>query len=113
MSVSEQRKKWTRAAYRLSALKVMKLAKPGLYEDGVGLRLVITDKGTKRWAMRVTIDRRRVERGLGVYPDVGLDDAREKAAILRRAAKDGRDVRADDKQKRRSSTTFSLKPAVG
>jgi len=104
--VSVQYKKRTRAAHRLSAVKVAKLAKPGLYEDGAGLRLVITDKCTKRWALRVTINGRRVERGLGVYPDVGLEDAREKAAVLRRAAKDGRDARAEDKQKRRSDTAF-------
>jgi integrase len=84
----------------------MKLKGQGLYEDGAGLRLVITDKGTKRWALRVTINGRRVERGLGVYPDVGLDDAREKARVLRRAAKDGRDVRAEDKLNAQSSTTF-------
>jgi integrase len=106
VSVNEQCNKRTRAAHRLSALKVMKLKSPGLYEDGAGLRLVVTDKGTKRWALRITINGRRVERGLGVYPDVGLDDAREKAAVLRRAAKDGRDVRADDEQKKRSGRTF-------
>jgi integrase len=104
--VSTQRKKRIRAAHRLSAIKVRKLRKPGLHEDGAGLRLVITDKATKRWALRITINGRRVERGLGVYPDVGLEDAREKAAVLRRAAKDGRDARAEDKQKKRSSITF-------
>ena len=83
-----------------------KLKEPGLYEDGAGLRLVITDQKTKRWALRLTINGRRVERGLGVYPDVGLDDARQKAAELRRAAKDGRDARAEDKQKKRSNSTF-------
>ena len=52
----------------------------------------ITDKGTKRWALRLTINGRRVERGLGVYPDVGLDEVREQAGRMRRAAKDGRDA---------------------
>jgi hypothetical protein len=64
-------KKRTRAAHRLSALKVTKLKKPGLYEDGAGLRLVITDTGTKRWALRITINGRRVERGLGIGCDRG------------------------------------------
>jgi Arm domain-containing DNA-binding protein len=94
VSGDESRRKRVRAAHRLSAIKVSKVKKPGLYEDGAGLRLVVTDKGTKRWALRLTINGRRVERGLGVYPDVGLDHAREKAAEMRRAAKDGRDARA-------------------
>jgi hypothetical protein len=85
---------------------VTKLRTPGLYEDGAGLRFVMTDKGPKRWIVRLTINGRRVERGLGVYPDVGLHDAREKAAVPRRAAKDGRDPRAEAKQKQRSSTLF-------
>ena len=101
------RKKRTRAAHRLSAVKVTKLKEPGLYEDGAGLRLVITDTGTKRWALRVTINGRRVERGLGVYPDVGLDDARKKASELRRAAKDGCDAHVEERQKRRSNATFT------
>lgn len=99
--------KRVRAAHRLSAVKVSKVKKAGLYEDGAGLRLIVTDKGTKRWALRLTINGRRVERGLGIYPDVGLDDAREQAAEMRRAAKQGRDARAEEKQKRLSSSTFA------
>ena len=86
-----------RASSRLSALKVAKFKQPGLYEDGAGLRLVVTDKGVKRWALRLTINGRRVERGLGVWPDIGLDDARRRASELRAAAKDGRDLRAEHK----------------
>lgn len=102
-----QGRKRVRAAHRLSAVKVSKVKKPGLYEDGAGLRLIVTDKGTKRWALRLTINGRRVERGLGIYPDVGLDDAREQAAQMRRAAKQGRDARAEEKQKRLTSSTFA------
>jgi Arm DNA-binding domain len=73
------------AASRLSAIKVAKLKEPGLYEDGAGLRLASTDKGTKRWALRLTINGRRVERGLGLWPDVSLDEARRKAISFRSA----------------------------
>ena len=66
-----------RATNRLNALKVARVREPGLYEDGAGLRLVVTDEGTKRWALRITINGRRVERGLGVYPDVSLEDDME------------------------------------
>jgi integrase len=97
-----------RAAHRLSAVKVARTKEPGLYEDGAGLRLVVTPHGTKRWALRLTINGRRVERGLGVFPLVGLEDARRKAAKLRLAAREGRDAQADDKlQRQRTGSTFS------
>lgn len=107
MSGNETHRKRVRAAHRLSAVKVSKVKKPGLYEDGSGSRLVVTDKGTKRWALRLTINGRRVERGLGVYPDVGLDDAREQVAAMRRAARNARDARVEEKQKRLASATFA------
>jgi hypothetical protein len=94
----EKASRRTRAAHRLNALRVKKLKAPGLYEDGGGLRLVITPSGVKRWVLRVTIKGRRVERGLGVWPDVGLDDARTKAQSMRAAAKEGRDLRAENRR---------------
>ena len=96
-----------RTTNRLTALKVTKLKEPGLYEDGGGLRLVVTDKQVKRWALRLTINGRRVERGLGVWPDVSLEKARVKAIELRSAAKDGEDLRAAAKVERsRRRVTF-------
>ncbi len=106
MSGEDRIPKRVRAAHRLSAVKVGKVKEPGHYEDGAGLRLVVTDKGTKRWALRLTINGRRVERGLGIYPDVGLEEARQKAIVLRRAGKDGRDARAEAKQSKHTNTTF-------
>lgn len=87
-----------RTAHRLTALKVAKLKVPGLYEDGSGLRLVVTTVGTKRWVLRLTINGHRVERGLGVWPGVSLDDARRKAAPMRQAAKDGIDIRKEQRR---------------
>jgi integrase len=102
-NVSQRR---IRAANRLSAVRVRTLREPGIYEDGEGLRLVITPKGTKRWALRLTINGRRVERGLGVFPTVTLEDARSEALDLRRAARGGRDLRAD-RRRERAATTFA------
>ena len=105
LRLSDPRSKQTRvrAANRLSAVKVSKLKEAGLYEDGAGLRLVITDQGVKRWTLRLTINGKRVERGLGVWPSVTLDDARTKADTLRRAAKDGRDARVEEKLHRQTA----------
>lgn len=95
-----------RALSRLSAVKVAKLKEPGLYEDGGGLRLVVTDRGTKRWALRLTIRGRRVERGLGLFPAVSLEEARRKADDLRRAAREGRDAQDEAKRGARAFVTF-------
>jgi len=91
------RERRVRAIHRLSAVRVAKIKTPGLYEDGGGLRLIVTDKGVKRWTLRLTISGRRVERGLGIWPTVSLEDARRAADRFRRAAKDGRDARLDEK----------------
>lgn len=97
------KKSRTRALNRLSAVKVSKLKDVGLYEDGGGLRLVVTEVGTKRWVLRLTINGQRVERGLGVWPSVSLDDARRKSEDLRRAARDGRDAQSEAKRAQRST----------
>lgn len=98
MTLEGEIKSRLRTANRLTALKVAKLKVPGLYEDGAGLRLLVTPVGTKRWVLRMTINGHRVERGLGVWPDVSLDDARTKAAPMRQAAKDGIDIRKDQRR---------------
>lgn len=82
----------TRGANRLNALKVQKAKGPAVLEDGNGLRLLIGEEGHKRWACRFTVGNRRVTRGLGPYPEVTLEKAREKAEDARRGAREGRDL---------------------
>lgn len=96
----------TRVEKKLSAVRVKTLKAPGKYEDGGGLRLVIKSGGTKCWVVRVSLSGNRIERGLGSYPDVSLDDAREAAATFRKAAGSGIDLRAEEKQKALASTSF-------
>ena len=95
MSANQAAGKRVRARNRLSTVKVAKARQAGLYENGAGLRLVVTEHGTKRWVVRVTIGGRRVERGLGVWPTVSLDDARQAAEHFRRAAMNGLDARTE------------------
>jgi integrase len=78
-----------RTSNRLTALAVDRQRKPGLYADGAGLTLVVTDKGVKRWELRAMAQGRRRQLGLGVYPKVSLEAARRKAAGLRNALRDG------------------------
>src|SRR5215813_7763153 len=81
-----------RTRNRLKALAVEKKTKPGTYTDGGGLNLIITETGTKRWELRIAIRRRRRQLGLGIYPEVSLEDARSKATQIRLDSKGGRDV---------------------
>jgi integrase len=78
------------AIHKLTPRKVA-TAGPGKYEDGGGLRLVVSKSGAKKWVLRFTIDGKRREMGLGSFPDVGLGDAREIASKHRKQAKAGVD----------------------
>ena len=69
----------------LTAVRV-KAAGPGKYHDGQGLHLRVTNTGSKSWCLRLTVDRRRRDMGLGGYPEVSLVDARRKALEHRTAA---------------------------
>lgn len=91
---------------KLTAIRVKALKTPGKYEDGGGLRLIVREAGAKRWVVRVTVGGRRIERGLGSFPEVSLEEAREQASAFRKAAEAGVDIRAEEKQLALSSTTF-------
>ena len=89
----------------LTAARV-KAAEPGKHQDGQGLFLRVTDAGSKSWVLRITVDGRRRDIGLGGWPDVGLADARRKATDYRTAVADGRNPLAE---KRRADTpTFRV-----
>lgn len=75
---------------KLTARKVQ-TAGPGKHEDGDGLRLVVSPSGGRKWVLRVTVDGKRRELGLGSYPTVSLSDARDKAQESRKAVAQGLD----------------------
>ena len=80
-----------RSLARLTALAVKKAKEPGVYQDGGGLRFVVTPAGTRQWVLRVTVNGQRRDVGLGGYPTVSLEDARSLAAEHRSTAKTGGD----------------------
>ena len=69
-------------AKELSALAVAKLTKPGMHAVGgvAGLYLFVSDSGARSWIVRLTVDGKRREMGLGGFADVPLAIARVKAA---------------------------------
>jgi integrase len=71
-------------------------AEPGELTDGGGLILVVRasrsgDKLRRAWVLRIMVGGRRRKLGLGVYPAVGLGQARQKATDARRKLAEGID----------------------
>jgi integrase len=80
-----------RAIGRLTALKVEKAKEPGMYGDGGGLYLRVTDTGAKNWILRFMLDRRPRWMGLGPLALYGLAEARARALDARRKRHEGID----------------------
>lgn len=75
----------------LTALKVKAAKAPGRYQDGGGLMLVVKSKGARSWQLRIQVNGKRRDFGLGSASDVSLADARQKADELRRQYRSGLD----------------------
>lgn len=80
--------------------------KPGRYADGGGLYLLVDPSGARRWILRTVIQGRRTDMGLGSLALVGLKEAREKAAGLRKLAREGGDPVAERQRARVGVPTF-------
>jgi integrase len=75
----------------LTVKRIERLTKPGRYGDGRGLCLQLTESGTKSWLFRYERSGRERFMGLGAWPDVKLEDARERARKARLLLLDGID----------------------
>ncbi len=89
-----------RGLHRLSAAAVKHLDRPGWHADGGGLFLEIDPSGAKRWALRLTVNSKRRDFGLGPLHKVSLQRAREVAAEYRAKAYRGDDPVADKQSAR-------------
>jgi hypothetical protein len=70
---------------------VKELSAPGRYSDGGGLLLQISPSGGKSWLMRIQINGRRRDIGLGELRHVSLRNARLEAAAIKKLAASGVD----------------------
>lgn len=81
-------------ANRLNQRKINRImadGKEGVFGDGHGLYLRLRGNCTSgQWIQILRVDGKRTERGLGGYPIVSLDEAREVAFDNRRAVKHGK-----------------------
>src|SRR5215467_14277405 len=80
-----------RATGRLTALKVDKAKRPGMYADGGGLYLRVTNDGAKNWVFRFMLNGRPRWMGMGPLHTVSLAEARKRAAEHRLRRHDGID----------------------
>ena len=76
---------------RLKDLQVKRLSKSGAYPDGEGLYLQVRDSGAKDWFYRYEVAGKGRKRGLGSYPTISLDQARDDALECRQLRKSGID----------------------
>lgn len=99
--------------------------KPGRHGDGEGLCLLVKPTGARTWVLRIQVDGRRRDVGLGTVrvdalgerspllevpilqrSALTLSEAREKARLLRALAKSGLDPVAERDRDRRSAICF-------
>ena len=69
-------------------MKAKNLGK-GKYADGQGLWLVKARKDAGKWILRIVIEGKRREMGLGHWPDVSIAEAREGASEARKKLRGG------------------------
>jgi integrase len=91
---------------KLTAIGIRNLKQPGRYSDGNGLILDIGKSGRGSWIVRVQVDGRRRDIGLGSLSGLSLGQARDAAAQIRRDAKAGIDVVAARKREQNIIPTF-------
>ena len=88
-----------------TARDIPKLPK-GIHCFDPTLYLRVTGTGARSWVQRITIRGRQVDRGLGGWPLVTLEDARLTALSNRRAVRAGRDPFTDRDNARTAGRTF-------
>jgi integrase len=76
---------------KLTALKVDKAKRPGMYGDGGGLYLRVTHDGAKNWVFRFMLNGRPRWMGMGPLHTVHLAEARKRAGEHRLRRHDGID----------------------
>jgi integrase len=79
-----------RTTGRLTALKIARAKRPGMYADGGGLYLQVTEGGAS-WIYRYMLNGRAHEMGLGPLALYGLSEARAKALDARKLRHEGVD----------------------
>jgi integrase len=80
-----------RSLNRLTALKVARAKRPGMYADGGSLYLRVAEGGSKQWVFRYVTNGRLRDMGIGPCHTLTLAEARERATEARKLRLDGID----------------------
>jgi integrase len=91
---------------KLTAAMVRR-AGPGRHADGGGLYLLVDPSGARSWLLRIMVQGRRRDIGLGGVQTVGLGDARETARQLRAIARSGGNPLAERDKGKTTPLTFA------
>lgn len=75
-AITRGKKPRRKAGERLMETTVDQITKPGYHNDGNGLYLSVTARGSKSWVFRFRWEGKLKEMGLGPYPSISLDTAR-------------------------------------
>ena len=97
----------------ITALAGQRLEVFDQHPQGARLMLRVTDTGRKAWQVRYRSDDGTQRRfSLGLYPDVDLAAARDRASEARRKARDGEDPSADKRRRRSEAKAQPLKTFI-
>lgn len=88
--------------------RAIERATPGRHTDGGGLYLVVDRSGAKRWLVRLVIQGKRRDLGLGSTALVDVEEARAKALEYRRKARAGGDPFAEVEKAKLAATPFKM-----
>ena len=91
----------------LTSVQVRAHKAAGRYADGNGLYLVVEPSGSKRWLLRIVVQGRRRDIGLGSVSLVSLAEAREQALAYRKLAREGGDPLAERRKIGATVPTFA------
>ena len=84
---------------KLTAKKVQGKLKPGMHNDGAGLYLRVSRTGGRSWILRCRVHGVKRDIGLGGISWVSLAEARERARVFRKIAREGGDPLAEKRAK--------------
>jgi integrase len=101
-----------REGAKLNAVAIRNAKKPGLYGDGHGLALQVSESGSKAWVYRFMIDGRARKMGLGAVHTVTLAEAREAALEARKLVRKGIDPIAEASAQKAASRLEKAKLAA-
>lgn len=88
--------------------------KPYKLADGNGLFLLVNPNGTRYWRLKYRLAGKEKLYAVGVYPEISLAEAREKALDARRLIREGQDPVAERRRQRAAtaSTTAETFQAI-